>query len=167
MRAKRDTMVKINTQCEGENIMDQNVVSFQEKAEHRYEALQQKVMRGIDSKELYAYYDQVVKDRIEHLAFIQRDIAEEFLGEAVIDSFTMGVEASKLRLVNKRIDLIEEVYFQDLKDLLADLLINYKLVKSHSEEDVALLSKMAKELGRDWFRKGVFYGERQRKLRLI
>lgn len=147
--------------------MSDNVVSFQEKARQRYESLRQKATRGIDRQELFAYYERVLKERIEHFTALQRSIAEEILGETLIDSFTMGAEASKLRLANKRVEEIEKVYAADIEALLLDILSQSKMAALRSEEDVILLAKTAKELGRDWFRKGVFYGERQRKLRLI
>ena len=147
--------------------MDNNVVSFQKLAEHRYEALQEKLLYGIDTKDLNKYYDTVVKDSILHFTFLQKYLAEEFLGETVIDSFTMGVKASKLRLDNKEIEEIQHVYFRDIQQQLKSLLGKHDLTQYLLEEDVKLISKMANELSERWFRKGVIYGEKQRKLRLM
>jgi len=147
--------------------MDNNIVSFQKQAEYRYEALQQKLIHGIDTKELNKYYETVVKESTQHLSFLQRYLAEEYLGETVIDSFTMGVKASKLRLDNRTVEEIEEVYSKDLRGLLSTLLGKHDLMQFLGEDDVDSLIMMSYELSEKWFRKGILYGEKQRKLRLM
>lgn len=147
--------------------MDNNIVSFQKIAEFRNEALQQKIIHGIDPKELNIFYETVVKEKTQHLSFLQKYLAEEFLGETVMDSFTLGVKASNLRLDNRTIEEIEYVYRNDLLNLLSTLLGQNDLVQYVGEEDTHLLIKMADELSQNWFRKGIVYGEKQRKLRLM
>jgi len=147
--------------------MDNNIVSFQKVAEYRYEALQQKVIHGIDTKELNKYYESVVKESTQHLSFLQKYLAEEFLGETVIDSFTMGVKASNLRMDNRTVEQIEYAYNKDLQNLLTTQLNKHDLTQFLAEDDVHSIIRIANELGDKWFRKGVLYGEKQRKLRLM
>ncbi|MEW9670197.1 DUF2521 family protein [Ammoniphilus sp. 3BR4] len=147
--------------------MEDNIVSFEKLANHRHEALQKKALYGIDSQELNKYYQTIVKDSIEHFSFLQKYLAEEFLGDTVIDSFTMGIKASKLRLDGKSLEEIEQVYSRDLQDSLAQLSSRHQLHQFLREWDVYSLSIMAEDLGGKWFRKGVLYGEKQRKMRLM
>lgn len=147
--------------------MENNIVSFQKMAENRDEVLQQKALYGIDSKELNKYYDTVVRDSIQHYSFLQKYLAEEYLGETVIDSFTMGIRASKLRLDGKDIEDIERVYSRDLQNLLTELLGKHQLYQYLRDWDVYSLTIMAEDLSGKWFRKGVLYGEKQRKMKLM
>lgn len=147
--------------------MENNIVSFQKMAESRDEFLQQKALHGIDSKELNKYYDTVVRDSIQHYSFLQKYLAEEYLGETVIDSFTMGIRASKLRLDGKCIEDIEKVYSHDLQNMLAELSGKHQLYQYLRDWDVYSLSILAEDLSGKWFRKGVLYGEKQRKMKLM
>ncbi|RXT05331.1 DUF2521 family protein [Ammoniphilus sp. CFH 90114] len=147
--------------------MEDNIVSFEKLAVDRHEALQKKALYGIDSQELNKYYEAVVKDTIEHFSFLQKYLAEEFLGDTVIDCFTMGIKASKLRLDGKSVEDIEYVYSHDLQESLAQLSQRHQLYQFLRELDVYSLSMMAEDLGGKWFRKGILYGEKQRKMRLM
>lgn len=147
--------------------MDNNIVSFEKMAENRDEFLQRKALLGIDSKELNKYYDTVVRDSIQHYSILQKYLAEEYLGETVIDSFTMGIRASKLRLDGKNMEDIEKVYLCDLRSLLTDLSGKHQLYQYLRDWDVYSLSIMAEDLSGKWFRKGVLYGEKQRKMKLM
>ncbi len=147
--------------------MENNIVSFQKIADSRNQVLQQKALYGIDSKELNKYYDTVVRDSIQHYSILQKYLAEEYLGETVIDSFTMGIRASKLRLDGKNMEDIEKVYLCDLRSLLTDLSRKHQLYQYLRDWDVYSLSIMAEDLSGKWFRKGVLYGEKQRKMKLM
>lgn len=147
--------------------MENNIVSFEKLAASRQEALQKKALYGIDNQELNKYYQTIVKESIQHFSFLQKYIAEEYLGDTVIDSFTMGIRASKLRLNGKSVEEIEKVYSHDLQESLADLAGKHQLYQFLRDWDVYSLSIMAEDLSGKWFRKGILYGEKQRKMRLM
>lgn len=151
----------------GDTNMDNNIVSFEKVAANRNEVLQQKAMYGIDSKELNQYYETIVKESIGHFSFLQKYITEEFLGETVIDSFTMGIKASKLRLDGKTVEEIERVFSSDIDHLISTLSGKHQLYQFLRDWDVYSLTIMAEDLSGKWFRKGIQYGEKQRKMRLM
>jgi|GEM_PF-3159296 len=147
--------------------MENNVISLEQKAADRNSILKKKAMHGIDNKELNDYYNKVVKGSIHHLSFLQKFVAEEYLGDTVIDSFAMGIEASKLRLDGKSVEGIVEVFATDLHSKLAELGGKHQLYQYLRENDIYSITIIAEDLSNQWFRKGIIYGEKQRKLRLM
>lgn len=144
-----------------------NVISFEKIMEDRNQLWKKKAINGIDSKELNDYYNNVVKESVGHLTFLQKYIAEEFLGDAVIDSFALGMEASKHRLYGKTIDEIEAIYSGNLAHTLAELSSKHEIYQYLKEWDVYSLTILAEDLSTKWFIKGIQFGEKQRKMRLI
>ncbi|HJV47067.1 MAG TPA: DUF2521 family protein [Bacillota bacterium] len=144
-----------------------NVVSLEKIVQNRNNLLKKKAMNGIDSKELNDYYNNVIKESFKHLTFLQKYIAEEFLGDTVIDCFALGMQASKLCLYGRAPDEIEIIYAGNLAHILAELSAKHEIYKYMREWDVYSLTILGEDLSNKWFRKGIFYGEKQRKLRLI
>jgi hypothetical protein len=147
--------------------LSKNVISLEKIVEDRSQLLRKKALNGIDSKDLNEYYNKMVKDSIKHLTFLQKYIAEEFLGDTVIDCFALGMAASKLCLHGKSHEEIENIYSGDLAHKLAELSGKHQIYQYLAEWDVYSLTIMGEDLSTKWFRKGIQYGEKQRKMRLI
>jgi hypothetical protein len=144
-----------------------NVVPIGERAATRYESLKQRAIDGIDTKELSEYYNTMVKECIQHFSYLQKYLAEEFLGDIVIESFTLGMEASKCCLSGKDREEIFNAYAMNLHTLQSELCSKHRLFQYFREWDTYSLTIMSDDLVSKWFRKGVDYGQKQRKLRLM
>ena len=150
-----------------DEISENNIVSIEEKAASRHQSMRKKAMNGIDTKELNEYYEKIVKESIHHFSFLQKYLAEEFLGDIVIETFAMGLEASKHCLDGKEPEQIEPIYATSLHLTLSDLCSKHQMYQFFQEWDAYSLTIMAEDLSGKWFRKGVHYGQKQRKLRLM
>jgi hypothetical protein len=147
--------------------MNDNVVSFGEWAQAQNEMVKEKIISGIDRHEVNRYYDKVINVSIQHLSLLERYLIEGYLGEIIIRFFMIGAEASKQRLAGRTPEEIETVYSKDFYQCIYEIAGDFRINRHVGEWDAYSVSIMAEDLSVKWFRKGLEYGERQRKMRLL
>jgi hypothetical protein len=150
-----------------DHAFEENIVQFSQKVQERRKIFKEKALRGIDSKELMDYYNRIIRESIYHFSFLQKYITEEFLGETVIECFAMGMEASRHCLSGKELEEIEQIYDQEISGKLVQLIGTHEIHQYLREWDAYSVTMLAEDLCGKWFRKGIQYGEKQRKMRLI
>jgi hypothetical protein len=92
---------------------------------------------------------------------------EEFLYDVVIELFLFGMQASKHRLYGKSMQEIEKMYEKDIFQKTVLLFGKHRIHTYLRELDEYSVQIIAEDLAVRWFKKGVHYGEKQRKLRLL
>ncbi|GAB7387256.1 hypothetical protein BSNK01_10920 [Bacillaceae bacterium] len=147
--------------------MERKVVSFSSYAQLRRARLKEKVLHGIDYEELAGYYERVIKDCIRHLSFLQRFIVEECLYEVVTETFMLGTEASRALLSGKSEREMVEAFSRELEQLVQRICAKHQLFQYVSDWEGYSLTIIADDLADRWFAKGLQFGLKQRKLRLM
>ncbi|MED0738187.1 DUF2521 family protein [Aneurinibacillus thermoaerophilus] len=147
--------------------MDSNIVSFEERARIRNENMRKKIKDGIDIQEVRRYYYNTVEVSIRHLPLLQRYLVEEYLAEIIYEFFFQGVAASKLYKAGRTAEEIERSYSQQHLLSIYTLANDFNLMSRLGEWDFYSVSIIAEDLAAKWFRHGLVYGKKQRKLRLL
>ncbi|WP_027415384.1 DUF2521 family protein [Aneurinibacillus terranovensis] len=144
-----------------------NVVSFQQWSQEKDEWLREKVLDGIDGGEILNYCHTIIRPSISHLRFLQRYMVERFLLEIIAEFFYVGVQASKLYRTGRSGQEIEQMYEVRFALHIQEIADMFKVNRCIGEWDAYSVFIIAEDLSGKWFRKGMAYGEKQRKLRLL
>ncbi|MED0673316.1 DUF2521 family protein [Aneurinibacillus aneurinilyticus] len=147
--------------------MENNIVSFEKYARTRDESIRKRVMNGIDRKEVHEYYASVIHVSIRHLTLLQRYLIEEYLTEIICEFFFRGVDASKQYEAGRTTEEIEHSYTKEHFSTIYSLANEYRLSRHIGEWDVYSVFIIAEDVALKWFRNGLSYGKKQRKLRLL
>lgn len=148
--------------------MQHNIISLTEKAEIRRRKFREKAIQGIDAHELHEYYEEMIKTAVHHLSFLQRYLVEEYLYAVVEELFSYGVEVSKSCVQNgyEPEEMIEESRNERMNRVnkLSSRHLIHQYVGDWDLESVMIL---ADDMADRWFVKGLHYGIKQRKLKLL
>ncbi|MFT9850344.1 hypothetical protein [Aneurinibacillus sp. REN35] len=147
--------------------MENNIVSFEKHMRTRDESVRKRVLEWIDREEVHQYYIDIIEVSIRHLTRLQRYLVEEYLGEMIAECFFQGVDASKQYEAGYTTEEIESRYSKDQLSTIHSLMSNYRLYRHLGEWDLYSISIIAEDVARRWFRKGLAYGRKQRKLKLL
>lgn len=147
--------------------MENNIISFETHVRAREEMMREKLISGIDRKEVHDYYKNVIHASIDHLTRLQRYLVEEYLAEIITSFFVHGVDASREYGLGRTEEEIERDAMKRLFASVYTLLGNYRLSRYLNEWDLYSVSILAEDLAGRWFRSGLAYGRKQRKLRLL
>ncbi|BAU26067.1 hypothetical protein DFP93_13062 [Aneurinibacillus soli] len=147
--------------------MENNIVSFETHVRAREKMMREKLLSGIDRREVYQYYENVIRASIEHLTLLQRYIVEEYLAEIITSFFIHGVDASREYELGRTDKEIERAAMKRLFASIYSLSGDYRLSRHLNEWDLYSISVLAEDLAGRWFQHGLAYGRKQRKLRLL
>ncbi|GEN34822.1 MULTISPECIES: hypothetical protein [Aneurinibacillus] len=147
--------------------MENNIVSFEKYIRARDERVRKRAIDGIDREEVHRYYTGIIDVSIRHLTLLQRYFIEEYLAEIIVGFFLRGVDASKQYRTGRTTEDIEHSYTKDHFLEIYSLANDYRLSRHIGEWDLYSVSIIAEDLSLKWFRNGLAYGKRQRKLKLL
>jgi hypothetical protein len=144
-----------------------NIVSFDQWSQNRADMLKEKVVHGIDRQEVKGYYQSIVSQSIGHMTLLQRYTVEQYLLQVVSEFFYLGTQASRQYRLERSTEEIEQsvsgTFFNKICTLSAEFHINRYI----GEWDAYSVSIIAEDVAGKWFRKGLTYGQKLRKLRLL
>ncbi|MBO8172799.1 MAG: DUF2521 family protein [Bacillaceae bacterium] len=144
-----------------------NIISLEQKAEQRRRRFKEKAVKGINSLELQDYYDKVIKNSIQHLSFLQRYIVEEFLYDVVEEVFYYGVELSKQCLHGRKVNELIDHHYHEADRKVRSLFSKHMIYQYLRDLDMQAVMIIADDITVKWFEKGLEYGKKQRKLKLL
>lgn len=144
-----------------------NIVSLEQKVQKKHKAMREKVLKGLDSHELHTYYEKVIKYSVRHLSYLQRYMVEEFLYEVVQELFYFGVISSKPCLVGKEPEEIIREKESKLVEKVRTIYGKHLIYQYVGEWDAEAVMMIAEDIAFNWFEKGVRYGKKQYKLKLL
>lgn len=147
--------------------MENNIVSFETHVRAREAMMREKLLSGIDRREVHQYYQNVIRTSIEHLPLLQRYIVEEYLAEIITFFFMQGVDASREYRLGRTDKEIERDAMKRWFASIYTLSEDYRLSRHLNEWDMYSISILAEDLAGRWFRHGLAYGRKRRKLRLL
>ncbi|WCN37673.1 hypothetical protein [Aneurinibacillus uraniidurans] len=147
--------------------MENNIVSFETHVRAREAMMREKLLSGIDRQEVHQYYQNVIRTSIEHLPLLQRYIVEEYLAEIITFFFMQGVDASREYRLGRTDKEIERDAMKRWFASIYTLSEDYRLSRHLNEWDMHSISILAEDLAGRWFRHGLAYGRKRRKLRLL
>jgi hypothetical protein len=147
--------------------MENNIIWFEEYAQIRDNYNRCKAMKGIDREEVHSYYKTIIQVSICHLTSLQRYLIEEYMAEIISEFFFRGVEASRQCKTGRTIEEIERSYTKDHLPKIYSLANDHRLSRHIGEWDFYSISIIAEDAALKWFRSGLAYGRKQRKLKLL
>lgn len=147
--------------------METNIISFETHVRAREESMRERLLSGIDRKEVHEYYRNVIQASIDHLTRLQRYLVEEYLAEIITSFFIHGADASREYEWGRTEAEIERDAMKRLFASIYTLSGEYRLSRHLNEWDLYSVSILAEDLAGRWFRSGLAYGRKQRKLRLL
>lgn len=147
--------------------MHQKVASFADYWDEKKARLKEKAMVEISSGEMTNHHEKWIDEEFQHLTFLQKFIVEEFVYEVMVEVFVLGAEASRPLNFGKQEKRILQAYADDIKHLIEKTYERHRLFQYIQEMDGDSIQVLVQRLADQSFSKGLAYGERQRKLRLI
>lgn len=148
-------------------MMKNNILSFTDHMDRKKAKIKEKALFEISSDEMAKNYETFINDHFKHLTFLQQYIVEEFFYEVMVEIFVLGTEASRPLNMGKRRESLVEAYREDIRSFIEKTSDKHRLFQYIHGMESESIFLIVETLAEHWFSKGLKYGEKQRKMRLI